>query len=145
MSGRPLKIRTPGPSSAEIEKRLWDAGVQPTAQRVAICRYVLCEADHPTADDVKAWADRNCPKLSLATVYNTLNTLVKAGLLRELRFPHSGKTIYDHKLTPHHHFLVEDSGELFDIEPDRVELNLKLPDSFHVKNVDLFLKGELLR
>ena len=62
---------------AEIEDRLSRSGVQPTAQRIAIAQYVLCEAEHPTADDVKAWTDLNFPKLSLATVYNTLNVLVK--------------------------------------------------------------------
>src|SRR5262249_26897232 len=64
----------------EIENRLNEHGVQPTAQRIAICRYVLCEADHPTAEDVKKWADANFPKMSLATVYNTLGILVAAGL-----------------------------------------------------------------
>ena len=81
-----LKTKEHCLSPGEIEERLKKAGVQPTAQRIAICRFVLCQADHPTADQVKAWADKNFPKMSLATVYNTLNLWVEAGLLQELRF-----------------------------------------------------------
>ena len=128
-------------SPSEIETTLLGAGVQPTAQRIAICRFVLCEADHPTADQVKAWADKNFPKMSLATVYNTLNILVGAGLLKELRFPHSEKVIYDNNLTGHFHFLDEETGELFDVKEDEVEIAPRLKKMFQIKNVEVLLKG----
>lgn len=130
-------------SPSEIESRLQAAGVQPTAQRIAICRFVLCQADHPTADEVKDWADKNFPKMSLATVYNTLGILVKAGLLKELRFPHSDKVIYDNNLSHHHHFLDEKSGELFDLEADELEVSAKLKRMFQVKEVQVLLKGSV--
>jgi Fur family iron response transcriptional regulator len=128
---------------SEIEGRLLEAGVQPTAQRIAICRYVLCQADHPTAEQVKDWADRNFPKLSLATVYNTLNLLVKAGLLKEFRFPHSEKVIYDNNISPHYHFLDEKTGELFDVDPQEVEISPRLKANFQVKNMELLLTGNV--
>jgi Fur family iron response transcriptional regulator len=130
-------------SPHEIESRLLAAGVQPTAQRIAICRYVLCSADHPTADQVKDWADRNFPKLSLATVYNTLGLLVRAGLLKELRFPHSEKVVYDNNISPHYHFLDEKTGELFDVGQDEVEISPKLKAMFQVKGVEVLLKGNV--
>ena len=130
-------------SPNEIEARLLEVGVHPTAQRIAICRYVLCQAEHPTAEQVKDWADKNFPKLSLATVYNTLHILVQAGLLRELRFPHSEKVIYDNNVSPHHHFLDEESGELFDLPPDEVAVSPKLKSLFEVKQVDVLLRGSL--
>jgi Fur family iron response transcriptional regulator len=136
-----LKNREHCLSPGEIEARLQQAGIQPTAQRIAICRYVLCQADHPTADQVKDWADKNFPKMSLATVYNTLNLLVKAGLLQELRLPHSDKVIYDNNLSPHHHFLDEKSGELFDLADGEVELSPKLKKNFQVSGMQIFLKG----
>lgn len=138
-----LKNRDHCLSPGEIEARLKQAGVQPTAQRIAICRYVLCQADHPTADQVKSWADKNFPKMSLATVYNTLNLLVKAGLLHELRLPHSDKVIYDNNLSLHHHFLDEKSGELFDVAQEDVEVSAKLQKSFQVSGVQVLLKGTL--
>lgn len=138
-----LKNREHCLSPGEIESRLKEAGVQPTAQRIAICRYVLCQADHPTADQVKDWADKNFPKMSLATVYNTLNLLVKAGLLHELRLPHSDKVIYDNNLSPHHHFLDEKSGELFDLSQEDVEVSAKLKKPFRVSQVQVLLRGTL--
>ncbi|HEY8279657.1 MAG TPA: Fur family transcriptional regulator [Bdellovibrionota bacterium] len=143
MSKTHEKARTHCLSPSEIESRLTQAGVQPTAQRIAICRFVLCEADHPTAEEVKAWADKNFPKLSLATVYNTLHLLVNAGLLKELKFPHSEKVIYDNNISPHYHFLDEKTGELFDLSPDEVEVSPKLKSIFQVKNVEVLLKGSV--
>jgi Fur family iron response transcriptional regulator len=130
-------------SPSEIESRLEAAGVQPTAQRIAICRYVLCQADHPSADQVKEWADKNFPKISLATVYNTLNLLVSAGLLKELRFPHSDKAVYDNNISPHYHFLDEKTGELFDVSPEEVEVSPKLKSMFQVKSVEVLLTGSV--
>lgn len=128
-------------SHSEIEARLSAAGIQPTAQRIAIARYVLFEADHPTADQVKTWADANFPKMSLATVYNTLNTLVGAGLLKELKFPHTDKVIYDDNLTEHHHFLDEKTGELFDLKPEEIEVSPRLTGKFRVTGFDVLVRG----
>ena len=126
----------------EIEAKLQSAGIQPTAQRIAVCRYVLCEADHPTAEDVKSWADKNFPKISLATVYNTLNVLVRAGLLCEFRFPHSDKVFYDQNVEHHYHFLDESTGALIDLSKEDVEVSLKnMGKHYTVKNVDVVIRG----
>ncbi len=128
-------------SAAEIELKLRDAGIQPTAQRIAIGRYVLCEAYHPTAEQVKAWADENFPKVSLATVYNTLNALVKAGLLIDLKLPHSDKVFFDNNPAEHYHFLDEDSGELVDIPKEMMDVVPKLNRGFDVRRIDVVLRG----
>lgn len=124
-----------------ISEKLEAAGVQPTAQRIAIFQYVLCEADHPTAEQVKAWADHNFPKLSLATVYNTLKVLVEANLLKEFKLPHSSKVVYDCNVGKHYHFLDEDTGRLFDIDPQLVKLKSRLKKDFQVHDVHILLRG----
>ncbi len=128
----------------QIASRLEAVGVQPTAQRIAICRYVLCEADHPTADDVKIWADQNFPKMSLATVYNTLNTLVEAKLLKEFKFPHSEKVIYDNNVEKHFHFIDEKTGEVHDIFPEQVDIHFK-GKKFKVDDIEIIFKGTKLK
>ncbi|MBX2989029.1 MAG: transcriptional repressor [Bdellovibrionaceae bacterium] len=130
-------------SPAEIEQKLNDAGVQPTLQRIAIFRHILCEADHPTADQVREWAEKNLDKISQATVYNTLGTLVEAGLLQALRLPHSDKVIYDHNIEDHHHFLDEKSGRLYDLPEEDVEVTYKLPKKFRAHRVDVVVKGRV--
>ncbi|WII73710.1 Fur family transcriptional regulator [Bdellovibrio sp. 22V] len=130
-------------STNEIQERLQSAGVQPTLQRMAICKYVLCEADHPTADDVKAWADANLGKISQATVYNTLNTLVDAGILKEFRFNHSEKVVYDCNTHDHFHFVDEKTGKIYDIDPEDVKIDISIPKKFKIKDIKLIFKGEI--
>jgi Fur family iron response transcriptional regulator len=130
-------------STTEIQERLQQAGVQPTLQRVGICKYVLCEADHPTADEVKEWADTNLGKISQATVYNTLNTLVDAGILKEFRFSHSDKAVYDCNTHDHFHFVDEKTGKIYDIDPDDVKMDLSIPKKFKIKDIKIIFKGEI--
>jgi Fe2+ or Zn2+ uptake regulation protein len=63
--------------------------------------------------------------LSRATVYNTLNLFVEKGLLRELVLA-EGKVVFDPKLTPHHHFIDDETQGIVDIPWD----------ALHVKHVD---------
>ncbi|MBI5596572.1 MAG: transcriptional repressor [Elusimicrobia bacterium] len=127
---------------AQIEERLRAARIRPTAQRIAVCRFVLCEADHPCADTVKSWADANLQKMSLATVYNTLGALVRAGLLKELRLPHTDKVVYDDNVAEHHHFLDEKTGRLEDIPLDAVAVSARLGGRYKVKGVEVLVRGE---
>jgi Fur family iron response transcriptional regulator len=128
-------------TTGEIEARLVERGVQATAQRIAIARYVLCEAEHPTAEDVKRWTDINFPKLSLATVYNTLKILVSAGLIKQFHLPHIDKIIYDNNVEHHHHFFDEKTGQLFDLTAEECEVNLKLPKDFKEREIEVFIRG----
>lgn len=133
----------PSLSTEEIQAKLQAAAVQPTLQRIAICKYVLCEANHPTAEQVKEWAEENLEKISQATVYNTLNTLVEAKLLRIFKFPHSEKVIYDNNIQDHYHFLDESSGNLYDIETKCVSVNMEIPKKFTVNSMEVVLKGQI--
>ena len=128
-------------TSAQIEARLRAAKVRPTAQRIAICRYVLCEADHPTAVAVKKWADSSFSKMSLATVYNTLRILVRAGLLKEFRLPHSEAAVYDDNISEHHHFIDEGTGKIEDIPFDAVRVRIRLGGRYAVRNVQVVIRG----
>ena len=127
----------------EIEERLKKSGVAATAQRIAICKFVLCEADHPTAEDIKNWTDANFPKLSRATVYNTLDVLVQAGMLKELKLPHTGKVVYDTNVGDHYLFLDSTSGKLFDISNEECKVILNLPEDIYIEEVDVFLRGKV--
>jgi Fur family iron response transcriptional regulator len=87
-------------------------GIQPSAQRVAVARYVLTTKDHPSADQVRAQV---LPVLARATVYNTLNLFVAKGLLRQHVLA-EGRVVFDPNTAPHHHFIDDDTGAIHDIE-----------------------------
>jgi Fur family iron response transcriptional regulator len=79
--------------------------------------------------------------MSLATVYNTRGILVKAGILKELRFPHSESVIYDDNVSEHYHFLDDKTGELIDLSPDELEVKPKLKKNFKVRGMDVLVRG----
>ncbi len=52
--------------------------------------------------------------LSLSTVYLNLSVLKNAGLIRELKGA-MGEAIFDSNLSPHHHLVCEQCGEVMDV------------------------------
>lgn len=130
-------------TNEQIEAKIKEAGIQPTLQRIALCKYLLCEADHPTAEQIFEWAQSNLHKISQATIYNTLGTLTEAGILKAIKFPHTDKVIYDCNTQDHFHFFDESTGQLVDVDCEAVQLNLDLPKKYKVSSFDLVLKGEI--
>ncbi len=128
-------------TNEQVSEKLLSRHIQPTAQRIALCRYLLCEADHPTAEEVKNWADKNFPKLSLATVYNTLKILVGGGIIREFKFPHSDRVVYDCNTEQHFHFVDEASGEIFDLGEEQLKVIPQLGKKFQIHGVEVILTG----
>jgi Fur family transcriptional regulator, iron response regulator len=89
-------------------------GIQPTAQRIAVAEYVLATKAHPTADEVWEQVRLRCPVLSRATVYNTLNLFVRKELLKT-QVLKEGTTLFDPHVQPHHHFIDEETGRIYDV------------------------------
>ena len=54
---------------------LKEKGIRPSAQRVAIMKYLLENMIHPTVDDIYNGVLPYMPTLSKTTVYNVLNHL----------------------------------------------------------------------
>jgi Fur family iron response transcriptional regulator len=130
-------------SPGDIEARLIEAGIRPTAQRIAVGSVVLRDGGHPSADEVKARVDLAfpVPRMSLATVYNTLKAFVAAGLLKEIRLPRSEKILYDYWRSEHFHFLDEATGELVDIPAESVEVTPSLAKKYKIRSIDVLLRG----
>lgn len=128
-----------------IEARLIEGGIKPTAQRIAICKFVLSQPIHPTVEEVKAWVDDNFPKMSLATVYNTLNSMVNGKILKALKFSHTDKVMFDNNTDAHYHFLDEETGNIYDIPADKLEIDLNLGKEYQIEEVELLVRGKLAK
>ena len=137
----PNNLIEPEMTGVELENRVRACGLLPTKQRMAVAKYLFCEADHPTADQVEKWADGNCPGMSLATVYNTLNAFVHRGLIREFRFSYTDKTIYDKTTRDHFHFFDESTGKISDLETLTVNWADAVRDDIVVTGVDVLVRG----
>jgi len=124
---------------------LQQCDIQPTPQRIAVVEYVLKSKKHPSADDILSHARKKCPTVSRATVYNTLNLLVEKGLLGMLTIK-EGAVIFDPNVKRHHHFIDEDTGNIYDIPWDQLEVNgkEKLKD-FEINGFQVILRGRRKR
>jgi len=116
-------------------------GVQPTPQRLAVARFVLGTDSHPTADEVWAKARRECPTLSRATVYNTLNLLAEKGLLKG-RVIAEGVVVFDPRVGRHHHFVDEATGRIHDIPWEAIRVSGKSSlRGFEVREYEVVMRG----
>lgn len=120
-------------------------GIQPTAQRVAVAEYVLHTMEHPSADKVWAGVKENLPMVSRATVYNTLNLFVEKGLLRVLHLA-PDSVLFDPNTDRHHHFVDEDTGRIYDVPWNQVEVGSVKPlPGFEVHDYQVVMRGRRRR
>lgn len=127
------------------EEKLASAGIRPTAQRIAIAQFAFGRSDHPTADDIKKHLDARFAKASLATVYNTLEAFVAAGLLRAFKLPHTDRVVYDDNVAEHHHLIDVETGEVADVPASDVKVRGRLPAGFALESVEVVFRGRLSR
>jgi Fe2+ or Zn2+ uptake regulation protein len=94
---------------------LRESGCRITSQRTAIIDYLSGRTDHPSARQIFDALAESEPGLSLATVYNTLGTLVELGLLRALEFE-AADNRYDTHLGPHVNLVCTECGRIEDFD-----------------------------
>jgi Fur family iron response transcriptional regulator len=127
-----------------IERRVRDAGLRPTRQRVALANLLFAQGDrHLSAEELHEEAISAGVPVSLATVYNTLHQFTEAGLLRILAVE-GAKTYFDTNTSDHHHFFVEGENRLVDIAIEKgpvTVINLPPPpEGLEIANVDIVVR-----
>ena len=98
-----------------MEEALRAAGYRLTRQRKAILNYLATTDAHPSAQQVFQEAKKDHPGLSLATVYNTLETLARVGLIRILDFQAMDNR-HETNLVPHINLICTECGKIQDFE-----------------------------
>jgi Fur family transcriptional regulator, peroxide stress response regulator len=88
-------------------------GLRVTAQRLAVYRAVAEDLSHPSAEAVYARVRTALPMLSPATVYRTLESLEREGLLRRVSTT-GGVGRFDANLEPHQHLVCRVCGRMMD-------------------------------
>ena len=136
---------SPDTSTTDVlAQKLSDSGLRATPQREVVFNTLLNKRDHPTADEVYARVRHDMPTISLATVYNCLETLVQCNLVRAVNFER-GPTRYCPNLRPHAHFHDEQTGATYDIDlPANVleEVNAVLPQGYDASSVEIIFRGK---
>jgi len=128
---------------AALCERLKSCDVRPTPQREVVLKVILEKRDHPTADEIFARVKSQMPTISLATVYNCLETLVQCGLIRQVNLERA-PTRYCPNLHEHAHFHDETTGQIYDVDlPPELMTRLQevLPVGFNANVIELTFRG----
>jgi Fe2+ or Zn2+ uptake regulation protein len=134
---RPAK--TKNQSKGGLTERLTTGGFRFTRQRERVYAVLLAKRDHPTAEEVFMRAKHAMPDISMATVYNCLDALVKCGLARQVTVER-GATRFCPNMKEHCHFYCESCHSVFDIELP-AEVVVGLPRGFRAERYDVSIHG----
>jgi len=121
-------------------KLLKEDSIKITPQRLEILRYLDNHRTHPTVEEIFSELKENNPSLSKTTVYNSLETLCKHGLIQSISISIS-ETRYDFKNKMHHHFLCKHCGKITDIDIECPNINKVIKDGYKVEEVHGYFKG----
>lgn len=90
-------------------------------QRELVMQKVEALCDHPTAEEIYGEAIKECPNISLGTVYRNLNSLVEAGRVRRVSIPGQADR-FDHTLPWHSHLYCTVCGSVTDADVDEKQV-----------------------
>ena len=116
-----------------------------TKQRKEVYRVLTETRDHPTAAEVYDRVKHSTPGISLATVYNCLETLVEHKAVKQVNFERESSR-YCPNLSEHGHFHDEATGIIHDIDfKEGVQLSdfLDIPENADISSLEITLRGTL--
>ena len=125
-------------------QKLRSSNLRPTKQRLKICQFLFNREKtfHFTVETLNKKINQNGgTKVSLATLYNTVEAFTSAGYLKEI-LTSKNKSYYDTNIKSHHHFYDEGSKELTDIHYSQIKLS-KVPippKGKKIKNLEVVIR-----
>ena len=97
-----------------------EQGLKITHQRLEIFKELLHSNDHPTVERLYSKLKSKLPSISRDTIYRTLTTLEKHGLVSRVQTMES-QARFEGKMEQHHHAICKKCGKITDFY-------LKFPD-----------------
>ena len=125
---------------SRLNERLTTSGFRFTPQRQHVYSVLLQKRDHPTAEEVFMRAKHGLPEISMATVYNCLDALVKCGLARQVTLER-GAARFCPNMRKHGHFYCHSCEQVFDIDLP-AEAGIALPPGFRPERYDIAIHGQ---
>ncbi len=126
-----------------FETRCRELGVAVTQQRRIVLQAVLDLDSHPSADEVYALPAVRKARISRATVFRTLESLVRLGVITKVCHP-GGVIRYDRRIETHHHLICVRCDAVADISHPGLDATV-IPDTsecgFDVQDFRVQLRG----
>jgi len=114
-----------------------------TQQRRVVFEAIENSDDHPTAADLYSRVQEALPSISLATVYNCLETLSTHGLVRQVNMDRAA-TRYCLNDRPHAHFHCDGCGRILDVSlpsSKDIQTTFQLPPECVLVQQEITLRG----
>ena len=129
-----------------LKETIQKAGLKATPQRIVIYE-AMRKLGHACVDMVADEVLKSFPTMTIATIYNVLESFVNAGLLVR-RFSSNNKMYFDVNVYEHAHFYDTQENDYEDYnDPELVKMVLeyisrKKIENFDIKSVDIQLVGK---
>ncbi|MDH5505994.1 MAG: transcriptional repressor [Anaerolineae bacterium] len=109
-------------TSKAIRQQLNEHGLRATPQRLLVLQILEEAEEHLDAESISQLAHARDPKISLATVYRTLNKLKDVNLVAQRYFARDHKREYYEKVAKkeHYHFTCMSCGEIIELHTPRI-------------------------
>lgn len=109
-----MKKSKPIPEALDVAQALKAAGLQVTAQRLAV--YQAVESNpHAMADEISQKVRSELGVISKQAVYDALNAMSEHGIIRRIQ-PAGSAARYEHRVDNHHHLICRLCENLIDID-----------------------------
>jgi Fur family peroxide stress response transcriptional regulator len=139
----PTQRQPAKPSGLDCRLAVLGKDARLTPHRREVFEVLAASTDHPTATDLYTRVKDRSPHISLATVYNCLDHLTSAGLIKQVHLER-GQSRYCANLHEHVHFHCETCGKVIDAHPatdfDPAKF-WNLPKGTRVTRTDLAIHG----
>lgn len=109
-----MKPATEVPTTPSYDALFAGRGLRMTEQRRSVYEALMAQKDHPSAVDVFMRVKERVPSISLATVYNCLETLTECGLIRHVHHDREPSR-YCANLQDHAHLFCTGCGSVTDL------------------------------
>jgi len=123
-----------------LTTKLKNSNIRLSHQRLKVLEYLDNNRIHPTVDQIYNGLHDEIPTLSKTTIYNTLNTLIEAGLVKIITIE-DNEARYDINTDLHGHFKCKACGNIYDFEIDMDSFKIKGLDGFKVFTRDVYYSG----
>ncbi len=97
----------------DVPKALKDAGLQVTAQRLAVYKAVS-STPHGMADEIYQAVRDELGVISKQAVYDALKAMAEHGIVRKIQ-PAGSPARYEHRVDNHHHLVCRECGSMVDV------------------------------
>jgi len=128
----------------EIVNKLRFSKLRPTKQRIRIAEFLFKREKtfHFTVEKLNKIISKkdNVEKISLATIYNTIDAFKKAGYVKEI-LTNNNTSYFDTNVSSHHHFYDDETNELTDVNYNEIEVAKvpHAPKGKKIKDVEVII------